>query len=278
MARALCPLVVAFRVSESAIFGGLALSDTAGRNGAALSLPIVVSLVLGGLFASILALSPAARAATCAQVGGVITGDWTITTAQVCTGIVYSVDGSININSGGSPTLVNGGLSFSKDTSHEGYALNVNAGGELVLDHSIVTTQTDAINPFLKLAFTVSGAGSHFAMKNGAIVKFPGWFNATGATIDITGSQITGFSSTELFVLAVSQDANDDSPLISWASTTASLYGSRIERIYENASASSGNATGPIEGNVGLTATSNLFAYDTYIGVDFSNVLGLHNM
>src|SRR5439155_1410522 len=143
------------------------------------------------------------RAGTCDQVGGVITGDWTITTAQVCTGIVYSVDGSININSGGSLTLVNGGLSFSKDTSHEGYALNVNAGGELVLDNSIVTTQTDAINPFLKLAFTVSGAGSHFAMKNGAIVKFPGWFNATGATIDITGSRVTGFSTTELFGLDV---------------------------------------------------------------------------
>src|SRR3989441_1263983 len=114
-------------------------------------------------------------------------------------------------------------------------------------------------------------------MKNGAIVKFPGWFNATGATIDITGSRITGFSSTELFGAGVYQDDNDDSPLISWASTTASLYGSRIERIYENASAPSGNATGPVEGNLGLTATSNLFAYDTYIGVDFSNVLGLHN-
>jgi len=238
---------------------------------------IIWSVALGGLFAAFVALSPAARAGTCDQVGGVITGDWTITTAQVCTGIVYSVDGSININSGGSLTLVNGGLSFSKDTSHEGYALNVNAGGELVLDNSIVTTQTDAINPFLKLAFTVSGAGSHFAMKNGAIVKFPGWFNATGATIDITGSRITGFSSTELFGLGVYQDDNDDSPLISWASTTASLYGSRIERVYENASAPSGNATGPVEGNIGLSATSNLFAYDTYIGVDFSNVLGLHN-
>src|SRR5438093_1172450 len=278
MARATCPPVVVLRMrSADSTSGGLGLSSRSERNGKALTCLIIWSVALGGLFAAFVALSPAARAGTCDQVGGVITGDWTITTAQVCTGIVYSVDGSININSGGSLTLVNGGLSFSKDTSHEGYALNVNAGGELVLDHSIVTTQTDAINPFLKLAFTVSGAGSHFAMKNGAIVKFPGWFNATGATIDITGSQITGFSSTELFGLGVYQDDNDDSPLISWASTTASLYGSRIERIYENASASSGNATGPIEGNVGLTATSNLFAYDTYIGVDFSNVLGLHN-
>src|SRR5881628_420231 len=278
MARATCPPVVVLRMrSADSTSGGLGLSSRSERNGKALTCLIIWSVALGGLFAAFVALSPAARAGTCDQVGGVITGDWTITTAQVCTGIVYSVDGSININSGGSLTLVNGGLSFSKDTSHEGYALNVNAGGELVLDHSIVTTQTDAINPYLKLAFTVSGAGSHFAMKNGAIVKFPGWFNATGATIDITGSQITGFSSTELFGLGVYQDDNDDSPLISWASTTASLYGSRIERIYENGTASGGNATGPIEGNVALTASSNLYAYDSYIGVDFSNVVGLHN-
>src|SRR5256712_12840055 len=253
------------------------MSSPAERNARALTLLIVWSVALGALVAALLALAPVARAGTCDQIGGVITGDWTITNTQVCSGILYSVDGTISINSGGSLTLTDGGLSFSKDTSHEGYALNVNAGGELVLDHSIVTTQTDAINPSLTLAFAVSGAGSHFAMKNGATVKFPGWFNATGATIDITGSRITGFSSTELFGLGVYQDDNADSPLISWASTTASLYGSRIERIYENASAPSGNATGPVEGNLGLTATSNLFAYDTYIGVDFSNVLGLHN-
>src|SRR3989449_908684 len=257
MARATCPPVVVLRMrSADSTSGGLGLSSRSERNGKGLTCLIIWSVALGGLFAAFVALSPAARAGTCDQVGGVITGDWTITTAQVCTGIVYSVDGSININSGGSLTLVNGGLSFSKDTSHEGYALNVNAGGELVLDHSIVTTQTDAINPFLKLAFTVSGAGSHFAMKNGAIVKFPGWFNATGATIDITGSQITGFSSTELFGLGVYQDDNDDSPLISWASTTASLYGSRIVRNYQNAVAISGNAAARGGGNVGASTTT----------------------
>src|SRR3989449_301758 len=280
MARATCPPVVVLRIrSADSTSGGLGLSSRSERNAKALTCLIVWSVALGGLFAAFVALSPAARAGTCDQVGGVITGDWTITTAQVCTGTgtPYTVDGTININAGGSLTLINSGLSFAKDTSHQGYALNVNAGGELVLDHSIVTTQTDAINPYLKLAFTVSGANSHFAMKNGAILKFPGWFNATGATIDMTGSTITGFSSSELFGLGVYDDDNDDSPLISWASTTASLYGSRIERIYENTTASSGNATGPIEGNVALTASSNLYAYDSYIGVDFSNVVGLHN-
>ncbi|TLZ83493.1 MAG: hypothetical protein E6K03_05080, partial [Methanobacteriota archaeon] len=98
------------------------MSSRSERNGKALTCLIIWSVALGGLFAAFVALSPAARAGTCDQVGGVITGDWTITTAQVCTGIVYSVDGSININSGGSLTLVNGGLSFSKDTAHEGYA------------------------------------------------------------------------------------------------------------------------------------------------------------
>src|SRR5881398_3962668 len=148
------------------------MSSRAGRNARALTLLIVWSVALGGLFAALLALTPAARAGTCDQVGGVITGDWTITNTQVCSGILYSVDGTINVNAGGSLTLTDGGLSFAKDTSHQGYALNVNAGGELVLDNSIVTTQTDSISPLLKLAFTVSGAGSHFAMKNGAIVKF----------------------------------------------------------------------------------------------------------
>src|SRR5205807_5463562 len=108
--------------------GWLRMSNATERNARALTLLIVWLVALGGLFAAVVALSPAARAGTCDQVGGVITGDWTITTTQVCTGIVYSVDGSININAGGSLTLVNGGLSFSKDTSHEGYALNVNAG------------------------------------------------------------------------------------------------------------------------------------------------------
>src|SRR3989475_111834 len=209
------------------------MSSRAGRSARALTLLIVWSVALGALFAALLALAPAARAGTCDQVGGVITGDWTITNTQVCSGILYSVDGTISINSGGSLTLTDGGLSFSKDTSHEGYALNVNAGGELVLDHSIVTTQTDSISPFLKLAFTVSGANSRFTMKNSASLKFPGWFNATSATINVTDSKITGFTDSELTGLGINTDDNNDAPLMAWTTATASVYRSRIERLYE---------------------------------------------
>ena len=245
------------------------MSNATERNARALTLLIVWSVALGGLFAALLALTPAARAGTCDQVGGVITGDWTITNTQVCSGILYSVDGTINVNAGGSLTLTDGGLSFSKDTSHEGYALNVNAGGELILDNSIVTTQTDSIAPFLRLAFTVSGANSRFTMKNGAILKFPGWFNATSATINVTDSKITGFTDSEISSLGINTDDNNDAPLMAWATTTASVYRSRLERLYEY--------TGGTPGNLVLTATSNLYAYDSYIGADYSNLVGVHN-
>src|SRR5947209_16625338 len=95
------------------------MSRPAERNARALTLLIVWSVALAGLFAALLALTPAARAGTCDQVGGVITGDWTITNTQVCSGILYSVDGTINVNAGGSLTLTDGGLSFSKDTSQK---------------------------------------------------------------------------------------------------------------------------------------------------------------
>src|SRR5206468_10584615 len=249
--------------------GGRTMSGRVDSGHKTLSAVIVWSLVFGGAFAAFLALSAGARAGTCDQVGGVITQTWTITTTQVCTDILYTVDATININSGGSLTLINGGLSFAKDTAHQTYALNVNAGGELVLDNSIVTTQTDSISPFLKLGFTVSGANSRFTMKDGASLKFPGWFNATSATINVTDSRITGFTDSELSGLGINMDDNNDAPLMAWTTTTASLYRSRIERLYEY--------PGGTPGNILLTSTSNLYSYDSYVGVDYSNLAGVHN-
>src|SRR2546428_7051951 len=248
------------------------MSNATERHARALTLLIVWSVALGGLFAALLALTPAARAGTCDQVGGVITGDWTITNAQVCSGILYTVDGTININSGGSLALPDGGLSFAKDQSHTGYLLNVNAGGALVLDNSTVTTQTDAISPYLKLAFTVAGANSQFTMKHGASLKFPGWFNATSASLNLTDSKVTGFTDSEISDLGLDTDDNNDAPLMAWSATSVSVYRSTIERIYEYAS---GNSS-----NIGLTASSSLYAYDSYLGVDYaSNALtpGRHN-
>src|SRR5687767_913469 len=159
MARITCPPVVILRMrSQAATEGGLTMSNRATWNGAALRLLIVSSLILGGLSVIILADAPVVRAGQCDEVSGVISGDWTITTPQTCTGITYRVDGTITINGPGSLTLTNGGLIFTKDSANRGHSLNVNGGGTLILDNSIVTTELVAINPYLQLALTVSGA------------------------------------------------------------------------------------------------------------------------
>jgi ribosomal protein L40E len=237
---------------------------------------------LGGIFAALVAISPAAQAGPCDQIP-VVSGDWTITTAQVCTGIVFTVRGTININSGGSLRLVNGGLTFEKDAAHPNYALNVNAGGSLILDNSVVSTQPNVINPVLKLPLTVSGAGSQLVMTNGAKLKFPGWFNATNAAVNITSSTITGFTSAEIQGTGLDPQLNGNGPIISWATTTASLYRSSIDRVYQDSRFSEGGRSGGAANfNISLTATSTLYAYDSYIAVDFGGapsgtVVGLHN-
>src|SRR2546428_1590238 len=161
MARATCPPVVVLRIrSADSTSGGLGLSSRSERNAKALTCLIVWSVALGGLFAAVVALSPAARAGTCDQVGGVITGTWTVTTTQVCTGIIYSVDGSININAGGSLTLVNGGLGLFKDKCYEGYALHARGGGAPVLDNSSGPTPREATTSLLMLASSLCAPSS----------------------------------------------------------------------------------------------------------------------
>ncbi len=271
------PHALPSKAAWAVAYGDPRMSDRTKRRNWAASRLLLLLLAPATLVAA-LAVPPAVRAGPCDQVGGVITGDWTVSTAQVCTGILYTVDGSVTVNAGGSLTLVDGGLKFAKDASHTTYALTVNAGGELVLDHSTVTVETDSIAPYLKLAFTVSGANSRLTMKNGASLKFPGTFSASGATLDITDSTVTGFTSTELLGLGLYSDDNDDGPVIDWASTTAALYRSTIERVYENTSAASDpNATGVIEADITLRTGTTLYAYDSHLGVDFSNVRGLHN-
>src|SRR2546428_10659257 len=105
----------------------------------------------------------------------------------------------------------------------------------------MVTPQPDSIPPCLNLAFAVSGANSRFTMKNSASLKFPGWSNATSATITVTDSKITGFADSELTGLGINTDDNNDAPLMAWTTTTASVYRSRIERLYEYPGGTPGN-------------------------------------
>ncbi len=242
-----------------------------------LTLLLLGLVLLAGISGFVGLLSAPARALSCDQGGTLISADWTITTPQVCTGIFYTVDGSVTIDAGGSLTLVNGGLNFTKDAAHTGYALTVNAGGSLILDHSSVTTNRYVIQPYLQLALTVSGAGSQLTLTNGSMLQFPGWFNATGATISLTDSVITGFGGGQLAGTGLPMDDNRASPVVAWSSTTASLRRSRIDQVYENTTLLGGNISERFAANISLLSGSTLTAYDSYLSVDYSNVTGLHN-
>ncbi len=245
----------------------------ASRNRRALSLLIVVLMAVSGLFVVALEALPAAQAASCSQTGSVISGNWYITTTQVCSGIMYTVDGSVYIYNGGSLTLQNGGLSFLQDTNHRGRFLTVyGTGSSLTLVNSIVTSQTNAIDPYLYLNISVNGLSS-FTMTQGSVLQFPGWFNTSSVggspTITLSNSEVTGIPDSALTPLFSSNalvDLNDDAPVIAWSGTNAYLYRSNLSKLFEDPVAAVRNAQ-----PMSLQGSSHLYAYDTYIGIDYAN-------
>ncbi|HII40535.1 MAG TPA: hypothetical protein HA326_04880, partial [Thermoplasmata archaeon] len=247
------------------------MSDRATKNGKALSLMIVSLLAIGGLLGVVLSTAAPASADTCGQASSILTSTWTVSSAQVCSGIMFYLDGDLSITGTGSLTLVNGGITFVQDTGHI-HALTVAAGGSLILDNSMITTSTNTLNPYVALSASVSG---NLVMASDSMLKFPGTLALnSGSVLNMTASTITGFSAAELSGLGNSAfvDQNDDSAVITMTTATAYLFGSTITRIYENTQA------GGVSKNVTLQTNSNLYAYDTYIGVDFTNNWQIHNV
>src|SRR5437773_5449255 len=237
------------------------------------SVLIVVLTAMGSFIGALNLIAPPAAAQTCDQTGPAIVGNWVISTPQVCTGVVYTVDGSITIAAGGSLTLTNGGLKFTQDTTHI-YALTVTSGRTFILDNSIITTEPRSLNAYLQLNMDVSGI---FTMRNNAIMKFPGTFDTTaGSTITIDHSTITGFTTGEVtpWVGGTAADDNDDAPTLTFGSTTVHVFDSRIERLFENAAGSSPDPRAVIT----LAGTTQFTAINSYIGVDFNpDVNRVHN-
>jgi ribosomal protein L40E len=231
---------------------------------------IVSLLAIGGLLGVVLSTAAPASADTCGQPGGPTSGTWTVSSAQVCSGIVVYLDGDLSVTGAGSLTLVNGGITFVQDQAHI-HGLTVATGGSLILDNSTITTATNTLSPYVALAASVSGS---LIMQSQSVLKFPGTltFNS-GSVFNMSASTITGFSDAELSGLgnAAFVDANDDSPVIAMTGTTAYLFQSTITKLYENTQA------GGVAKGMNLTG-SNLYAYDSYIGVDFSNNWQIHNV
>ena len=85
-------------------------------------------------------------------------------------------------------------------------------------------------------------------------------------------------SDTEIQNTGLDLELNNDGPIITWiASTTASLYRSKIDRIYQDSRFSEGGRAGAANFNLTLSGSSALYAYDSYVSVDYSNIVGTHN-
>ncbi|HYM39896.1 MAG TPA: CARDB domain-containing protein [Thermoplasmata archaeon] len=247
------------------------MSDRATRNGKALSLMIVSLLAVGGLLGVVTVLTPPVRADNCGQSSTLLTGNWVVTAPQTCSGMFFYLDGNLYIRNGGSLTLQNGGISFVEDTTHV-HALAIDAGGSIILLNSTLTTSTNTLNPYVKLAATVNGT---LAMRTGSMLKFPGTLNLnSGSVLNMSASTITGFSDSDLGGLGSPAwiSDNDGSAIMTLAGSTAYLYKSTIEKIYEN------TQPGMSAKNLSLTAGSTLYVYDSYVGIDFSNNWQIHNV
>jgi ribosomal protein L40E len=232
---------------------------------------IVSLLALAGVLGIALTAVPGARAGTCGQSNPYVNTDWVVSSPQTCSGIMFYLDGNLNINAGGSLTMVDGGITFVQDATHV-HAWSIAAGTTMTLDNATVTTSTNTLNPYVKLAVAVSG---NLKLQRNSMLKFPGNLALnSGSTLNMTDSTITGFTSADLNGLGdlVWMDDNDDSAVITMTGSTANLYGSTIERLYENTQA------GQSAKNFTLASGSVIHAYDSYIGVDFSNDWRVHNV
>ena len=117
---------------------------------------------------------------------------------------------------------------------------------------------------------TVTGAGARMTATR-ATLSFPGWLNVTAGAAATFTSSTTKATTTNLDTVFASMtdiDDNDDGP--SWLvdSSTATLFGSRVEAMYETDKSLALAAPDP-RSEFQLLGTATLTAVDTYLGIDF---------
>lgn len=235
-----------------------------------LSVLLALSMLLSVL--SILAVSDQATGTVT-----VIAGDWEVTgTDNVFDGIVFKVDGNVNVTSGAVLEIRNGRLVFLQDSNHL-YTLHVKDGasghGTLILDNSVLTTEPNQLEDHLKLDVIVEGT---LVLRNGSTMKHPGTLTTSGdAVVEIHDSVITGFEPEEIADFTLDVDGHDDAPVMDFGGSSSVLFAnSVVSRLYENAS-----DPGPNDlYNLTVRGTATLTVIDSFVGVDFLESPTEHNV
>ncbi len=225
------------------------------------------------LLAFLLLSSLLALAATPASLGALPPGpslqaNWSPSGGTVVQDQILRIDGNVYIT--GSVTLRDSTLILTPDNTHR-WKVIINSTGTLNLENSILTVETSAISPYLKISTEINGT---LALTMGSLLKFPGYINTYNAgRLNVTGSSVTGFTAGEVTSQwsSLDPDDNDDGPTMQFRSTSeVNLLRSRIERLYE----------GPVGGgrrDITVQGSATVWIVDSFVAVDFFNNTVQHN-
>ena len=178
------------------------------------------------------------------------------------------VDGNVEVRSGGTLKIIDGTLSVISNFDQR-FTVTVDAGGTLILDHGVLTTHLDQINPWAELELNVMNGGVVIAT-NGSELKFPGGITLTnGAEMELRDSVITSLDPdvVSLYVVGsaglITLDSANDGPEMDITDSTFKLFDSVIDAMPEY----------PTDlmpaGNLTLNGDSTLLSVNSHIGVDF---------
>ncbi len=189
-------------------------------------------------------------------------------------GIEQLVDGNVEVSAGGELIISDGTLSVISNAGLIHY-VDIGAGGTLTLDHGVLTTYLDQIDPWPFLDVTVHDGGK-IVMTEGSLLMFPGnLILMDGAELEMHDSSIDCLDGTLVSQYAIDSagaitfDSADDGPAMTVIDSTISMFDSSIPALPEH------QTDGIPAGNLTLTGSSTLLAVNSFISVDFGPILVL---
>jgi ribosomal protein L40E len=228
-----------------------------------LSALVVVSVLLSA-FAGFMVLS-GSRAIQAQAIGDLIVNGRTYTIEN----INQLIDGNVVVTNG--ELIVRDGTMSVISNSGAQHTVTIGAGGTLTLDHGVVTTYLDQIDPWPFLTLTVTNGGKVEAT-NGAVLMFPGDIVlSAGAEFTMYDSVTEALPANLVSTYAIQSggtvtfDSANDGPAISVADSTVNLFDSSIMNLPEYDTSPATNIT--------LSGSSTLTAVNSYIDVDFGPAL-----
>ncbi len=212
-------------------------------------------------------------------------------------GVNYLLDGSITVSGSGSAlTFINSTIALSQDVGSNGrlgggddhiYTILVTSGATLEFRSSILTTQTDQLNPYFKIDITVDGSGSKLVLKDSTIEGPGNLILTNSAYLRMDGSAFVELSNQKNLDKDIDgdgsseddRDYNDDGLLLTMRSASKGLI--TDSELRDTLSFNVPQRDGVQAGNVSLTGSgTNLTVINSFLDIDLETSLstGSHNM